>query len=63
MGDKLAILGKSEGFIIVFAAVAIASTALLLFGRIDQTVWSSVLQWTFASVCGGGAASAYRDRA
>lgn len=46
----------------VCVVLSATGTALLLAGRIDQTVWSGLIQWLWTSVVAGGAASAYRPK-
>lgn len=60
--EKIAIFGKAEGYVITAIVISAGATVLLCFGKVDPATWAQVVQWTWMSVCGGGAVAAFRSR-
>jgi len=53
-------LHDSHIYIVTALFLALLGTGLLLAHRIGEQSWVGLIEWVFASVCGGGGISAYR---
>lgn len=53
-------LGRSEGYVGIAFCITGLATGLLCTRFITEASWVALVQWTWASVVGGGAVAAYR---